>query len=58
MSRLKEVLMSSIKSLGMLELLERMLMNVGRAGHPAMFFSPFMPPILLPPSQPTSDVTR
>lgn len=57
MSRLKEVLMSSTKSLGMLELLERMLMNVGRAGYPTMFFSPFMPPTL-PPTRPTSDVTR
>ena len=50
--------MSSIKSLGMLELLERMLMKVGRAGHPAMFYCPFMPPILLPPSQPRSDETQ
>ena len=49
--------MSSIKSLGMLERLERMLTNVGRAGHPTMFFYPFMPPAM-PPRRPTSDVTR
>jgi hypothetical protein len=49
--------MSSIKSLGMLELLERMLVNVGRAGQPPMFFYPFMPPVMAP-ARPTSDVTR
>jgi hypothetical protein len=54
--------MSSIKSLGMSELLERALTNVGRAGSPGsvLFFYPFMPPIVVPrpePSETASDVT-
>jgi hypothetical protein len=49
--------MSSIKSLRMLELMERALRNVGRSGYPTMFFYPFMPPTL-PPSRPMSEVTR
>jgi hypothetical protein len=52
--------MSSIKSLGMLERLERLLMNVGRTGYPTVFVSPFLPPVFVPrhdPSRTTSDVT-